>query len=87
MISAQVLSATSLALGWLAYVALLCWAAARTGWVELFSDSRRQHLLFGAVFALFALWLVRRDFDTGVSYHLIGMTAVTLRRLRDHPGH
>jgi uncharacterized membrane protein len=24
------------------------------------------------------LWLVRRDFDTGVSYHFIGMTAVTL---------
>jgi hypothetical protein len=41
-------------------------------------DSRRQHLLFGTVFALFMLWLVRRDFDTGVSYHFIGMTAVTL---------
>ncbi|NER61589.1 hypothetical protein G3435_19805 [Pseudomonas sp. MAFF212428] len=37
-----------------------------------------QHLLFGTMFALFALWLVRRDFDTGVSYHFIGMTAVTL---------
>lgn len=78
MISAQVLSDTSLTLGWLGYVPLLLWAAARTGWVELFSDTRRQHLLFGAVFALFALWMVRRDFDTGVSYHLIGMTAVTL---------
>lgn len=78
MISAQVLSDTSLTLGWLGYAPLLVWAAARSGWVELFSDRRRQHLLFGAVFALFALWLVRRDFDTGVSYHIIGMTAVTL---------
>ncbi|HGY9626944.1 energy-coupling factor ABC transporter permease [Pseudomonas putida] len=78
MISAQVLSTTSLTLGWLGYVPLLIWALARTRWVELFSDSRRQHLLFGTVFGLFILWLVRRDFDTGVSYHFIGMTAVTL---------
>jgi uncharacterized membrane protein len=78
VISAEVLSDTSLSVGWLAYVPLLIWAVARTRWVELFADSRRQHLLFGTVFALFALWLVRRDFDTGVSYHFIGMTAVTL---------
>ncbi|WP_312155793.1 energy-coupling factor ABC transporter permease, partial [Pseudomonas sp.] len=78
MISAQVLSTTSLTLGWVAYVPLLLWAVSRTRWVELFTDRRRQHLLFGTVFALFALWLVRRDFDTGVSYHFIGMTAVTL---------
>ncbi|NBA96421.1 energy-coupling factor ABC transporter permease [Pseudomonas sp. R5(2019)] len=78
MISAQVLSDQSLTFGWLAYVPLLAWAIAKAPWVELFSDSRRQHLLFGTVFALFILWLVRRDFDTGVSYHLIGMTVVTL---------
>ncbi|MFT8234817.1 energy-coupling factor ABC transporter permease [Pseudomonas guariconensis] len=78
MISAQVLSTANLTLGWLGYVPLLVWALSRTRWVELFSDSRRQHLLFGTVFGLFVLWLVRRDFDTGVSYHFIGMTAVTL---------
>ena len=78
MIAAQLLSDMSLTLGWLAFVPLLLWAAARTRWVELFTDSRRQHLLFGTIFALFALWLVRRDFDTGVSYHFIGLTAVTL---------
>ena len=78
MISAQVLSSTSLTLGWLAYAPLLLWAASRTRWVELFSDLRRQHLLFGTVLALFALWMVRRDFDSGVSYHFLGMTAVTL---------
>src|SRR5471032_894814 len=54
------------------------WALLRSPWVELFAYRRRQHLLFGTVFALFMLWLVRRDFDTGVSYHFIGMTAVTL---------
>ncbi|MBV6289944.1 energy-coupling factor ABC transporter permease [Pseudomonas aegrilactucae] len=78
VIGAQVLSDQSLVLGWLGYVPLLLWAMWRTSWVELFADRRRQHLMFGTMFALFALWLVRRDFDTGVSYHFIGMTAVTL---------
>lgn len=78
MIGAQVLTAGTLSLGWLLYVPVLAWAAWRSPWVELFSDRRRQHLLFGTVFALFFLWLVRRDFDTGVSYHFLGMTAVTL---------
>ncbi|WP_434579733.1 energy-coupling factor ABC transporter permease [Pseudomonas sp. Z5-35] len=78
MISAQLLSTQTLAAGWLVYVPVLVWAVLRAPWVELFTDSRRQHLLFGTVFALFMLWLVRRDFDTGVSYHFIGMTAVTL---------
>jgi uncharacterized membrane protein len=78
VIGAQVLSEQSLLLGWLCYVPLLLWAVWRAPWVELFTDRLRQHLLFGTIFALFALWLVRRDFDTGVSYHFIGMTAVTL---------
>jgi uncharacterized membrane protein len=78
MITAQLLSTETQVVGWLIYVPVLLWAMIRAPWVELFSDSRRQHLLFGTVFALFMLWLVRRDFDTGVSYHFIGMTAVTL---------
>ena len=78
MISAQVLTAGTQTLGWLLYVPVLLAAIWRSPWVELCSDRRRQHLLFGTVFALFLLWLVRRDFDTGVSYHFIGMTAVTL---------
>ena len=28
--------------------------------------------------AIFLLWLVRRDFDSGLSFHFIGLTAVTL---------
>lgn len=78
MIGAELLSPQTLAVGWLVYVPVLAWAVARARWVELFTDSRRQHLLFGTVLALFLLWLVRRDFDTGVSYHFLGMTAVTL---------
>jgi len=78
VISAAVLAPQTLGFGWLVYAPVVMWATLRSPWVELFADRRRQHLLFGTVFALFMLWLVRRDFDTGVSYHFIGMTAVTL---------
>ncbi|WP_271410725.1 energy-coupling factor ABC transporter permease [Pseudomonas sp. Q1-7] len=78
MITADLLSAQTLALGWGLYLPAIAWAAWRAPWVELFSDVRRQHLVFGTVLLLFLLWLMRRDFDSGVSYHFIGMTAVTL---------
>lgn len=78
MIAAELLSTTSQFVGWLIYVPVLCWAVWRTPWVELCTDQRRQHLLAGTAVALFLLWLVRRDFDSGLSYHFIGMTVVTL---------
>lgn len=78
MIAAELLSSETLALGWAIYLPVVAWAIWRAPWVELFSDSRRQHLLFGTVLVVFLLWLMRRDFDSGVSYHFIGMTAVTL---------
>ncbi|WPC04387.1 energy-coupling factor ABC transporter permease [Pseudomonas benzenivorans] len=78
MIAAALLSPASLWSGWLLYLPALLWALWRAPWLELCSDLRRQHLLCGTAFALVLLWLVRRDFDSGLSYHLIGMTAVTL---------
>jgi uncharacterized membrane protein len=78
VISAELLSTETLGLGWAIYLPAVAWAAWRAPWVELFSDFRRQHLLFGTVMALFLLWLMRRDFESGVSYHFIGLTAVTL---------
>lgn len=78
MIAAALLSESSLWLGALLFLPLLLAALWQAPWVELFSDFRRQHLLFGTVLALFLLWLVRRDFPSGLSYHFIGMTAVTL---------
>jgi len=78
MIGALVLTPQTMMFGWLLYLPMLVWAVWRASWIELFTDSRRQHVLFATVFALFLLWLVRRDFDTGVAYHFIGMTAVTL---------
>lgn len=78
MISSSLLSSGTLWFGWLLYLPALLWAVWRAPWLELFSDLRRQHLLFGTMLGLFLLWLVRRDFDSGLSYHFIGMTAVTL---------
>ncbi|MFC5697961.1 energy-coupling factor ABC transporter permease [Pseudomonas sp. GCM10022186] len=78
MIAAELLSTESLTLGWAIYLPVLAWAIWRAPWVELFSDSRRQHLVFGTVLVLFILWLLRRDFASGLSFHFIGMTAVTL---------
>lgn len=78
MIAAELLSPFTQVAGWVLYAPLVLWAVCRAPWVELFSDLRRQHLLFGTAFALFLLWLVRRDFESGLSYHFIGMTAVTL---------
>lgn len=78
MIAAELLSEASLWLGALLFLPLLLAALWHAPWVELCSDFRRQHLLFGTVLALFLLWLVRRDFASGLSFHFIGMTAVTL---------
>lgn len=78
MISSELLAPASLQLGWAVYLPALLWALWRIPWVELFSDVRRQHLLFGTVLGLFLLWLLRRDFPSGVSFHFIGMTAVVL---------
>ncbi|OWP48086.1 energy-coupling factor ABC transporter permease [Pseudomonas nitroreducens] len=78
MIAAQLLSAETLEIGWAVYLPVVAWAIWRAPWLELVSDFRRQHLVFGTMLGLFLLWLVRRDFASGVSFHFIGMTAVTL---------
>ena len=78
MIAVQLLEPSTLWLGAGVYAGALLWAAWRAPWLEVLSDSRRQHLLFGTVLGVFLLWLVRRDFDSGVSFHFIGMTVVTL---------
>ncbi len=78
MIAANLLAPSTLCLAAGLYAGALLWAIWRAPWLEVLSDSRRQHLLFGTVLGVFLLWLVRRDFDSGVSFHFIGMTVVTL---------
>lgn len=78
MLSISLLTTTQTLVCLLAYVGALLWSMLRVRWVELFADSRRQHLLFGSVFALTILWLLRKEFDSGLTFHFLGMTAITL---------
>lgn len=78
MLSAALLTSSQLLLCALLYGLVLLYALKQVRWVELIIDSRRHHLFFGSVFALFALWLVRREFDNGLTVHFIGLTAVML---------
>ncbi|MCL5042262.1 MAG: hypothetical protein M1440_07330 [Gammaproteobacteria bacterium] len=78
MFAASLLTTTQVFLTFAAYLVMLGWALARLPWVELLADSRRQHLLFGAVIFLVLMWLVRREFDGGLTFHFLGMTAVVL---------
>ena len=78
MISSVLLSPQTCLLAALSAAPIYLWALRQVFWVELGTDSRRQHLFFGTVLGLLVLWLVRRDFDSGLAFHFIGMTAVTL---------
>ncbi|AQZ94647.1 energy-coupling factor ABC transporter permease [Halopseudomonas phragmitis] len=78
MLAAHLLSTSQIVITLLLYGLALLWALARVSWVELLADSRRQHLFYGSVFVLAVLWLVRREFDSGLTFHFIGLTAVTL---------
>ncbi|SDU24771.1 energy-coupling factor ABC transporter permease [Halopseudomonas salegens] len=78
MFTASLLTTVQVVLTLAMYLALLGWALIRVRWVELLADSRRQHLLFGAALFLLLMWLVRREFDNGLTFHFLGMTAVVL---------
>lgn len=78
MLSASLLTTTQTVLCLLVYGGALLWGMLRVSWVELVADSRRQHLFFGSVFALSVLWLLRREFDNGLTFHFMGLTVVTL---------
>lgn len=78
MLAAALLTPVQLVLGATLFALAALWALARVSWVELLADDRRQHLFFGSIFVLFVLWLVRRDFDNGLTFHFLGLTAVTL---------
>jgi uncharacterized membrane protein len=78
MLSASLITSFQLWASLVLYAGVLLWAVARAPWVELFADLRRQHLFYGSVFVLGLLWLVRREFDSGLTFHFIGLTAVTL---------
>jgi len=55
----------------------LC-ACYKSPWRLIKSNSRLQHLCFGASVALILLWSIKADISSGISIHLIGMTAMSL---------
>ncbi len=78
MLAASLLTSLQLVLGAVLFGSVALWSLARVSWVELLADDRRQHLFYGSVFVLFVLWLVRREFDNGLTFHFLGLTAVML---------
>jgi len=78
MINQSLLPLPMLIIGWAVYLLALLRAVWQAPWLELLSDSRRQQLLVCTVGGLCLLWLLRHDFASGLSYQLIGMTAITL---------
>lgn len=78
MLSASLLTTVQILLLLAVYAAVLAYALVRVPWIELIADQRRQHLFYGSVFLLAVLWLLRREFDSGLSFHFLGLTAVML---------
>lgn len=78
MLAASLLTSTQTVLCLVVYIGALLWGLLRISWVELVADSRRQHLLFGSIFVLSVLWLLRKEFDNGLTFHFLGMTLITL---------
>jgi uncharacterized membrane protein len=67
--------------GWLfagLYGIALSLAVRLAPWARLARDPERLHVLLGAVVALILLWHVRAEVNAGLSFHLLGVTAVTL---------
>lgn len=64
--------------GYLIYGVALSWALFRTNYHGLLSESRRQHLLFGASIAIMCLWLIRAGITPGLGVHLLGISSLTL---------
>jgi len=60
------------------FLLVFFYACYKSPWCLLKSNSRLQHLCFGASVALILLWSIKADISSGISIHLIGMTAMSL---------
>lgn len=59
------------------FVVTLATALRLAPWRRL-ADSRQLHVFLGAVVALIGLWHMRGQLQPGLSFHLLGVTAITL---------
>lgn len=62
---------------WLLYAGCLLLAVWLAPWRKLV-EAKLTHVFFGAVVALMLLWQMETQVQPGLSYHLLGLTAVTL---------
>ncbi len=62
---------------WLALALLALWLARRCAW-HMLRDRDNLNVFLGAVVAVLALWLIRTGIKPGLSFHLLGATALTL---------
>lgn len=70
---------SSTVIGWAVffYAAVFIAALRLAPWLHL-RQPGQLHVFLGACVALLFLWLMRADIHTGFSYHLLGVTSVTL---------
>lgn len=66
-----------LAASWLIYILLLFRGIRHAQW-ERFRDNQFLHVFFGASVAAMLLWLVKGGVSPGLSFHILGVTALTL---------
>lgn len=59
------------------YGLVLAWALRTAPWSKLL-DSEQLHVFLGTLVALLLLWHMQAEVRPGLSYHLLGLTAVTL---------
>lgn len=64
-------------LGWLGAVPALGLAFARAPWSR-FADSEQVHVWYGSLFALIVLWSIQATVGDGFTFHLLGITGLTL---------
>ena len=60
------------------YIPALLLALKWGRWRQLLQDSSRQHLFFGSIVLLYALWHLRVEMLPGFYWHLSGMVIITL---------
>ena len=59
------------------YALFLCLALVTAPWSKVV-DNEASHVYFGAIFMLILLWLLRGGIQTGLDYHLLGVTLLCL---------
>jgi len=76
-LSGELFSASALVWSWVAAMPLLAGALWMAPWHRL-RDPEKQHVFLAACVSLMVLWLVRTEVTPALTFHLLGMTALTL---------